>query len=196
MAELAIFGIAADVEINISGRRIREPAINQRLRESQDFVDVVSGLGEMIDRVDAHRVEISHVVGRHFGGQLGHRNAELPRFDDQLVVDVGDIHDPSDLIAAIGEIALDGIEDHRADHVADVARLVNRRPAQIDADAAGSHRHERFLGAAERVVEPQRRDCTVVARWRGGSGRWHLGFGFDGAHISACWMVTGLSFLA
>ena len=59
------------------------------------------------------------------------------RLGDQLVVDVGDVDDPRHLVARVGQIALDGVEDHRADHVADVARLVDRRAAEIDADLAG-----------------------------------------------------------
>ena len=40
---------------------------------------------------------------------------------------------------------LHGVEDDGADHMADVARLVDRRPAQIHADVAGSHRLLRRL---------------------------------------------------
>ena len=99
-------------------------------------------LGEVIDRVDAQRREVAHVVGRHLLGERGHRHAARVRLVDQLVVDVGDVDDPGDLVAAVRQVALDRVEDHRPDHVADVARLVDRRPAQIDADLARLDRLE------------------------------------------------------
>ncbi len=68
------------------------------------------------------------------------------RLGDQLVVHVGDVDHQRDLVAGVGQVALDGVEDHRPDHVADVARLVDRRPAEVDADLAGLDRLEGFFG--------------------------------------------------
>ena len=59
------------------------------------------------------------------------------------------------LIAGVGQIALDGVEDHRADHVADVAGLVDRRPAEIDADLARPDRLEGFFGTCQGVVDAE-----------------------------------------
>ena len=64
---------------------------------------------------------------------------------DQLVVDVGDVDDPGDLVALVVQVSLDRVEDDRPDHVPDVRRLVDRRPAQIDADLARVHRARRLL---------------------------------------------------
>ena len=101
----------------------------------------------MVDDVDAQGGQVVHVVGRHFGRQLRHGHAALVRLGNQLVIHVGDVHYQRNLIAGIGQIALDGVEDHRADHVADVAGFVDRRPAKIDADFARPDRLEGFFGA-------------------------------------------------
>ncbi len=80
----------------------------------------------------------------------------LLRFGDQLVVNVGDVHHQRDLVATVDQVALDGVEDHRSDHVADVARFVNRRAAKINARLAGRDRLERLFGFRERVVNADR----------------------------------------
>ena len=84
----------------------------------------------------------STIVGRHPLGQFLDRRAEFLGADDELVVHVGDVDDEGDLIAEIGQIALDRVEDDGADHVADVARLVDGRPADVHADLAGLDRLE------------------------------------------------------
>ena len=111
----------------------------------------------MVDLVDAQRREIAVVVGDVFLGDLEHRDAPLVGLLDQLVVDVGDVDDPGDVVAAVLQITLDRVEDHRPDHVADVRLVVDRRPAEIDADLAGPHGAKRFLLARERVVDAKRR---------------------------------------
>ena len=75
--------------------------------------------------------------------------------DDQLVVDVGDVDDPGHLVAEVGEVALDGVEDDRADHVADVAGLVDRRPADVHADLAGLDVWNGSFLPGQRVVDAQ-----------------------------------------
>ena len=125
----------------------------------------------MIDRVDAHRLEVAHVVGRHLLGQGGHRHAAGFRFVDQLVVDVGDVDDQRDLIAGVDEIAFDRVEDDRPDHVADVAGFVDGRPAKIDADLARRHRLQAFpcsSTACYRLESP----WPIVTRVGVAEGRW------------------------
>ena len=69
------------------------------------------------------RLDIAHVVGGHLFGQRGHRHATGVGLVNELVVDVGDVHHERDVIARVGQVTLDRIEDHRADHVPDVAGL-------------------------------------------------------------------------
>ncbi len=94
-----------------------------------------------------------------------HRDAALVGLLDQLVVDVGDVDDPVDLVAAVGEVPLDAVEDHRPDHVADVSLVVNRRPAEIDADLARPHGDELLLLPRERVVDAERGMGVADVLW-------------------------------
>ena len=91
---------------------------------------------------------------------------------DQLVVDVGDVDHPRHLVAEVDEVPLDRVEDHRADHVADVAGRIDRRPADVHADLAGLDRLEGLLGLSQRVIDAQRhgKDITQFSR---SSGRRH-----------------------
>ena len=77
----------------------------------------------------------------------------LLRRVDQLVVDVGDVDHPRDVKPFVDQVALDRVEDHRADHVADVRRLVDRRAAQVHPHLPGAHGLEQFLLAGEGVVD-------------------------------------------
>ena len=110
----------------------------------------------MVDLIDAERGQVAVVVGDVFLGDVEHRDAALVGLLDELVVDVGDVDDPGDVVAAVGEVALDAIEDHRADHVADVGLVVDRRAAEVDADLARLHGGERLLALRERVVDAER----------------------------------------
>ena len=81
-----------------------------------------------------------------------HRHAALVSFVDQLVVDVGNVHDPVHFIAAVGEVSFDAIEDHGSDHVTDMRLVVNRGSAEVDADFPGLDGAEGLFLLMERVV--------------------------------------------
>jgi hypothetical protein len=148
--------VLADFKVNVTVTRVREAFVNEPLREPDDLVDVVGGLGEMVDRIDAQRRQVPLVVGRHLLGKSRHCHPTRVRFVDQLVVDVGDVHDPRYVVARIDEVPLDRVEDHRPDHVANVARLIDRRPAEVHADLAGPDRLKSFFRASERAVNAER----------------------------------------
>ena len=97
MAELAVFGVLGHVEVHVAVGYVGKAFFDQRFGQRDDVGHVLGGPWEMIDRVDAHRLEVAHVVGRHLLGQGGHRHAAGFRFVDQLVVDVGDVDHQRDL---------------------------------------------------------------------------------------------------
>ena len=146
-------GLASHVEEDIAVRRVGESLGDQRLRELDDARHVLGRLGHVVDLIDAQRPQVVEIVDRHLGGDVGHRDPAFVLLLDQLVVDVGDVHDPGDLVAAVGEVPLDRVEDDRADHVADVGFLVDRRSAEIDANLAGLDRHERLLAFRQRAID-------------------------------------------
>ena len=100
-----------------------------------------------------------------------HRRTSRCTLGDNLVIDIGDVDDPLHLPAGIFEIAFDGVKDDWADHVPNVARLVDGRTAEIHSDVAGAYGNERFLLLAERVVDLDRREssCGVTRRSLHGS---------------------------
>ena len=67
---------------------------------------------------------------------------------DDLVVDVGQVHDPRHAQAAVAQVADEEVGEQERPEVADVGRAVDRRPAAVDPDVAGLERLERLEVAA------------------------------------------------
>ncbi len=155
VAQLAIIRSPGDVEVDVSARLIGKSLVDQALVHRDDLGDVLGGPRHRIDAIDPQGGEASKVVFGHLLGQLAHRRSSVLCGDDQLVVDVGDVHHPRHIESEVAEVVLDRIEDDRPDHVADVALRVNRRPADIHSHLAGNHRLERLLGLAQGVVNSQ-----------------------------------------
>ena len=131
IAELAIVRVAGDVEVDIAVGRVGKPPVNQSLDHGDDVADVLRGPRHVVDAGDVEPLEIADIVLRHPVGQLFHGRVLLAGLDDQLVVDISDIDNESHRVTEVGQVALDGVEDDRSDHVADVARFVDRRPANV-----------------------------------------------------------------
>ena len=153
VAELAVVRVLAHVEVDVAVGAIGEALVDQPLGEVDDLVDVLGAAGEVVDRVDAQGLDVPHVVGGHLGGQVGHGHVAGVGLGDQLVVHVGDVDHQGHFVAAVDQVAFDGVEDDRPDHVADVAGLIDGRPAEIDADLAGLDGLEGFFGLREGVVD-------------------------------------------
>ena len=79
----------------------------------------------------------------------------LLRLADDLVVDVGDVADEAEVVAARAQVADDDVQRDLLARVADVTEVVDRRAAGVEADLAGHERLERDLLARARVVDPQ-----------------------------------------
>ncbi len=154
--ELAVVGVLRHVEVDVAAAFVRKALRDEPLDERDDRADVLRGLRHLVDPGHAEAGEVLEVIGRHLLGELRHRRAADGALGDDLVVHVGDVHDPGDLPAGILEVALHGVEDHRPDHVADVARLVDRRTAEVHPHVSGPHRRERRLPLRERAVDLDR----------------------------------------
>ena len=148
IAEFAVPLELLDLEIDIAVRLVGVPLLDQILRETNDVIYVLGRLRELVNRVDSHRGEVRPVVFGHLTGDFGHREAAPIRFLDQLVIDVGNVDDKRDVVPRIDEVLLNRVEDHRPDHMADVARFIDGRPAKIHTDLVFPHRNEIFLGSA------------------------------------------------
>ena len=164
IGELAVVGISGDVEVGVAVAGVGRPLGDQSLDEGDDRADVLGGLWHHVDARDAECGEVVEVVGGHLLGEFRHRRAADGTLGDDLVVDVGDIDDPGHLPAGVDEISLHGVEDHRADHVPDVARLVDRGAAEIHPHVARFHRDQWRLGPRQGAVDLDRRESVHRVR--------------------------------
>ena len=153
IGQFAVVGVLRDVEVDVAVAGVREALGDEPLDEGDDRVDVLRRLRHHVDAVDAECREVAEIVGRHLLCQGAHRRLTGHAFRDDLVVDVRDVDHPGDGPPGEDEVPLDRVEDHRPHHVADVARLVDGRPAEIHADVAGPHRHEWCLRSCQRAVD-------------------------------------------
>jgi hypothetical protein len=72
---------------------------------------------------------------------------------DDLVVDVRDVANVGDAVAALAQPASDHVEDHEHACVSQVAVVVDRHPAHVHAHLAGTQRSELLLRPAEGIVD-------------------------------------------
>ncbi len=156
VGEFAVVGVFADVEVDVAIGFVGDAAVDEAGYEVDDLGHAVGGAREVIDLIDAEGGEVGVVVGDVLYGDVQHGDAALVGFFDELVVDVGDVDDPIDFVAAVGEVAFNAVEDDGADHVADVGFVVDGGAAEVDADFAGLDGGERFFTLGERVVDSQR----------------------------------------
>ena len=93
----------------------------------------------MRHRIGAHDAETIHLLQIHRLVGFGHLlcgAAFIGCAVDDLVVNVGDVHHEPHLVAPPDEIAADDIVGESGASVADVGRVVDGRPASVDADLA------------------------------------------------------------
>ena len=101
VAELAILGRLANVEVDVSPGFVRESLVDQGLVDRDDFADVLGRARHVVDPVDPKRSQAFEVVAGDPLGQLVDGRSVFLSLHDQLVVDVGDIHDPRRLVAEV-----------------------------------------------------------------------------------------------
>src|SRR5208282_44930 len=88
-------------------------------------------------------------------GVLLHGDAVARGVANDLVVDVGDIHDVADVVSTLAQKAIEKIDGDECTEIADVAVVINGRPAGIHADAVAVDRMEVFDLPGESVIEAQ-----------------------------------------
>ena len=94
-------------------------------------VDVLGGPRQDVRRGDAQPREVLEERGRVARGQLGDGDALRGGVADDLVVDVGDVHDPRHRVALPVEVAAHEVGEHEAPEVAHVGGRVHGRPAGV-----------------------------------------------------------------
>ena len=153
VGQRAVVGVRAHAEVDVAVDRVGGAVVEQRLDQVDDRLDRLGGQRLVIGPPEAQPLGVGEVVRGHLARQVGARHAQRARGVVDLVVDVGDVGDERHLVALVLEEALEQRGDDVGPRVADVDAVVDRRPAGVDADAAGVARLERQLAPGARVVQ-------------------------------------------
>ena len=152
VAELAVLRVALDAEVDVAVLgHIGVARVDQVLDDVQNLLDVLGGAGLDGGLFAVQTGGILEVLGLKALGDFLHGGALFLALLDELIVDVGDVGHIEDLVAAVFQIAAQGVEHDQRAGVADVDIVVNGRAADVDAVLAGHLRHELFLLAGQGV---------------------------------------------
>ena len=146
VAQLAVFRVALDAEVDIPVLgNVGVAGIDQVLDDVQDLLDVLRCTGLDGGLFAVQTGGILEVLGLKALGHFLHGGALLLALLDELVINIGDVGDIDNLVAAVFQIAAQGIEHDQRAGIADVDIVVNGGAADIDAVFAGHLRHKLFL---------------------------------------------------
>ena len=152
MAQLAVLRVALDAEVDISVLgNVGVAGIDQVLDDVQDLLDVLRCTGLDGGLFAVQTGSILEVLSLKALGHFLHGGALLLALLDELIINIGDVGDIDDLVAAVFQIAAQGIEHDQRAGIADVDIVVNGGAADIDAVFAGHLRHKLFLLAGQGV---------------------------------------------
>ena len=153
--ERAVRGIGRHAEVDVAAGLVGEPAVDQLADESDDLRDDLGRARLDVGPAEPELVGVVDVPLRRLLGQLGAPHL-LPRGRlVDLVVDVRDVLDELDLVAALGEPLPHPHRDDERPRVPDVDPLVHRRAADVHADRA-RRRGQLDLLPRGRVVQEHR----------------------------------------
>ena len=91
------------------------------------------GLGKLVGRPDAQSFEILEKRSLKRLCELAKREGCCPTATDRLVVHVGQVHHPPDLIATELQMALQEILENVGAEISDVCKMIDRRAAGVEA---------------------------------------------------------------
>ena len=114
---------------------------------------MLRGERKVIDRIDSHRFEVVEIVVGHLTCQRFDGGIILRGTVNQFVIDVGNVDHIRHFVPKISKVPFDRVKNHRSDHVADMRRFVDRRPAQVDAHLTGDDRLEFLFLMSQSVVD-------------------------------------------
>ena len=133
-------------------------ALLDQLGDQLEHLRDVAGGGRLVGR----RGDVERVVGLvelalHRVGEVVPGPALLGRLDQDLVVDVGDVADERDVVAAVAQPALQHVEVHRRPDVPDVRLRLHGQAADVETRLPLLEGHEVTDLAGLGVVEPEHR---------------------------------------
>ena len=166
--ERAVVALGVDVEVDVAAPvRIGVAGVDEALDEV-DLVGDVAGGARLVGGG-------LHAEGLVRLGEFAFKAirpgppvpAGLGRLVQDLVVDVGDVADVGDLVAAAAQPADQRVEGDGSAQVADVRGSLHGGAAQVDADLAGGDRVQGLDAGALGVVQVQH---GTNPTWRGAAG--------------------------
>ena len=154
VAQLAVLGVALDAEVDIAVLGdIGVAALDEVFHDVEDLLDVLGSAGLDGGLFAVQTGGVLQVLGLEALGDFLHGSTLFLALLDELVVDVSDVGDIDDLVAAVLEVTAQGIEDDERAGVADVDIVVDGGAADVDAVLARHLRHELFLLAGQGVED-------------------------------------------
>ena len=165
VAELAVLRVALDAEVDVAVLgHIGVAGVDQVLDDVQNLLDVLGGAGLDGGLFAVQTGGILEVLGLEALGDFLHGSTLFLALLDELVIDVGDVGDIDDLVAAVLKVTAQGVEDDERAGVADVDIVVDGGAADVDAVLAGHLRHELFLLAGQGVENLHKKPLLLCGR--------------------------------
>ena len=164
LGELAVVGEAVDAEVPAAVLGLVGDVLGGELLDERDHLgDGFGGAGQVLGALDGERVHVLEEGLLEAGGVLLDGLAGERGVADDLVVDVGDVHDVLDLHAELAQEAAEDVDVEEGAEVADVAVVVDGGAAGVHAQGAAVDGRKGFGLQAERVEEMQGRRRPAYA---------------------------------
>ena len=153
VAELAVFGVAPNPEIDVSVDRVGMSALDQASDQSDHAVDRLACERLKIGSTQPKSVGVGDIERDHLLGELVARSARLARCRVDLVVDIRNIRHEHDAVPLMDEEALHNREHDEGAGIPNVDAAVHGRAAHVDPDRFPPSRPERPHRPGARVVQ-------------------------------------------
>jgi len=156
LRKLAVAGKARDAKVNRALALVGVAVVSQALDQRDHVVDVLGGLGDALGFFEPQRGAVVKEGFRVLGREVLERKAGGPGVADDLVLDVGHVHDVHQRIPAMAQIAAQNVLEGERPQIADVHEVVDRRPAGVHANRVPLGGGKGFELVGERVEELER----------------------------------------
>ena len=145
-----------DVEVDVAVGDVGEPVVDEPLDHRHHLRDVLGGARVVIGRQPVERRHLGQ-EGRHVAVAEGEVVlAGLACLAQHVVVDIGQVLDVDDVVAEVLEIPMQDVEADVGERVPEVAGVVRRDAADVEADGrALADGRERLEPAAAGIVEAE-----------------------------------------
>ena len=154
-AELAVIGLGHHREVNVAIGGIGRPPGLQLTDQPPDGVEAEGGAGHPVGPQDVEGIHIGEVVGDVAIAHRLHGAALLGGPFEDLVVDVGEVLHEGHRVAPPLQMAAQHVPDDVTAGVAQMAEVIDRDTAAVDAHLARLQGHEGLGAPGEGVGQPQ-----------------------------------------